>query len=485
MKILLTHAYFLGEDLKEQEIMRPYPPLGILYLAAYLEERGVPATVFDSTFASQSALEGHLLDARPDVVGIYTNLMTKLNVLRLMRFIRSQSALSGTRVVLGGPEVTHHADKFLEHGADVIVVGEGEETMHALVSAWSHGGREAGADDALGDVAGIVFRDRDGRVVRSAPRALLRSLDELPMPKRDALDLAPYLDAWRARHGMNAVSVSTMRGCPYSCRWCSRAVYGETYRRRSPRLVAEEVQAIVDRYHPDSLWFVDDVFTINHRWLEELTLEFERRGLRVPYECITRADRLDERSVKLLRRSGCFRVWIGAESGSQKVLDAMDRRVKVERVRDVIQLSKKHGIETGTFIMLGYPGETEADIDATIEHLKLADPDQFTITVAYPIKGTPYYEEVRDDIVDQRPWEASTDRDLELRRPHSPLYYKLAVARVVHEVRSFQLARRAGGAPSLAAARHRVRAMVAHAGMRVEPALRAMDARARRALART
>jgi anaerobic magnesium-protoporphyrin IX monomethyl ester cyclase len=485
MKVLLTHAYFLGEDRKEQAIMRPYPPLGILYLAAYLEERGTLAEVFDTTFSTWTALESHLLRTRPDVVGIYTNLMTKLNVLRVIQLIRRLPGLSATRVVLGGPEVTHHADKFLEHGADVIVVGEGEETMHALISAWSAGSPEGAVDSGLAGVAGIVFRDRDGHVVRNTPRTLLRSLDDLPMPKREALDLSPYLDAWRSHHGSNAISISTMRGCPYSCRWCSRAVYGASYRRRSPKKVADEMEAIVARYRPDSLWFVDDVFTINHRWLEELTVEVERRGLHIPYECITRADRLDERSIALLNRSGCFRVWIGAESGSQKVLDAMDRRVTVERVRDMIHLSKKHGIETGTFIMLGYPGETEADIVATIEHLKRSDPDQFTITVAYPIKGTPYYEEIRDDIVDARPWEASTDRDLALRRPRSSLYYKFAVTRVVNEVRSFQLARRPGVRASLAAANHGAKALVARVGMRAEPALRALDARARRAFARS
>jgi radical SAM superfamily enzyme YgiQ (UPF0313 family) len=482
MKTLLTHGYFLDEDAKERRLMRPYPPLGILYLAAYLEKRGLSAEVFDSTFSSRAALERHLVASRPDVVGIYTNLMTKLNVLRLVRFIRAEPALRETRIVLGGPEVTHHADKFLEHGADVIVVGEGEETMQALVSHWSSGER---APEALAAIEGLVFRDGAGQVVRTAPRALLRSLDELPMPKREAVDLRPYLDAWRAAHGENAISVSTMRGCPYSCRWCSRAVYGESYRRRSPGLVVDEIEAVVDRYHPDTLWFVDDVFTINHRWLAELTAELERRAVRVRYECITRADRLDERSVDLLRRSGCHRVWIGAESGSQKVLDAMDRRVTVERVRDMIQLSKKHGIETGTFIMLGYPGETEADIDATIEHLKRADPDQFTITVAYPIKGTPYYEDIKSDIVDARPWELTTDRDLALRRPHSPLYYQLAVARVVNEVRAHQLARRAGGTPSLASAKHRLKAIAAQAGMRALPGLRALDTRARRLWARS
>jgi anaerobic magnesium-protoporphyrin IX monomethyl ester cyclase len=471
MKILLTHGYFLAEDAKEKRLMKPYPPLGILYLVAYLEQRGVAATVFDTTFSSRVALQVHLLETRPDVVGIYTNLMTKLTVLALIRFIRAQPTLAATRIVLGGPEVTHHVDQFIAHGADVVVIGEGEQTMHALVHAWSSG-------EPLAEVAGIVYRGPDGALVRTAPRTLLRSLDELPMPKREALDLRPYLDAWRAHHGSNAVSMSTMRGCPYSCRWCSRAVYGDSYRRRSPRLVVDEIEMVAERYRPDSLWFVDDVFTINHRWLEELTTELERRNLCMPYECITRADRLNERAVSLLKRSGCFRVWIGAESGSQKILDAMDRRVTVEQVRETIGLAKRAGIETGTFIMIGYPGETETDIDATIEHLKRADPDQFTITVAYPIKGTPYYEEVSEDIVDPRPWEATTDRDLQLRRPHSSLYYQLAVSRVVNEVRSFQLARRPGRPPFLAAAKHQAKAMAARAGMRAEPMLRALLHRA-------
>jgi len=468
MRVLLTHGYFLAEDAKEQQLMRPYPPLGILYLAAYLEERGISATVFDSTFSSRLALERHLVDTRPEVVGVYTNLMTKRAVLGIVRFIRER--LPGTRVVLGGPEVTHHAEKFLEHGADVIVVGEGEETMTALVQAWEQG-------TPLAEVAGIVFRDQGG-VVRTPKRALLRSLDELPMPKRDALDLTPYLRAWREKHGTSAISISTMRGCPYTCRWCSRAVYGGTYRRRSPKLVVDEIELVTQRYRPDSLWFVDDVFTINHGWLEALTVELERRNLRVRYECITRADRMNERVAALLKRSGCFRVWIGAESGSQKILDAMDRRVKVEQVGDMIRLCKGLGIETGTFIMLGYPGETEADIDATIDHLKRSDPDHFTITVAYPIKGTPYWEDVRDDIVEDRPWEETTDREQRLRRPHSDLYYQCAVARVVNEVRSYQLARKAGGRPTLQEARHRVQALVAGAGMRAAPVLSALQARA-------
>jgi anaerobic magnesium-protoporphyrin IX monomethyl ester cyclase len=480
MKVLLTHGYFLGEDAKEQKLMRPYPPLGILYIAAYLEKHGIPVEVFDTTFSTRAALYQHLLRSQPDVVGLYTNLMTKLGVLEIIRDIRANRTSSAgggaaqrPRIVLGGPEVTHHVDAFLGAGADVVVIGEGEETMRELVDAFATG-------RPLAEIAGLGFRGADGKTVRTAARPLIRSLDDLPLPKREALDLTPYLEAWRERHGTNAISVSTMRGCPYTCRWCSRAVYGGSYRRRSPHLVADEIQGIVDRYHPDSLWFVDDVFTINHGWLEKFTDELERRNLRVRYECITRADRLNERVVSLLRRSGCFRVWIGAESGSQKILDAMDRRVTVEQVRDMIQLSKKHGIETGTFIMLGYPGETEADIEATIEHLKRADPDQFTITVSYPIKGTPFYDDVRGEIIDPGPWATSTDRDIRLRGRRSSFYYRFAVSRVVNEVRHFQVARRSGGSLSLTAAKHQARALVARAGMRLDSALHAIETRTRR-----
>ena len=488
MKVFLTHGYFLDEDVKEKKLMRPYPPLGILYLAAHLTQHGIPVQVFDTTFSARAELERRLLEERPEVVGIYTNLMTKIGVLAIIRFIRSQPSLARTRVVLGGPEVTHHVDRFLEAGADVVVIGEGEETLRELVVAFRDGLPLAG-------VAGIAYRgaeasepsqsfepssDPCSATVRTPARPLVKSLDDLPIPKRDAIDLRPYLEAWRAHHGTSAVSISTMRGCPYTCRWCSRAVYGGSYRRRSPRLVVDEIAGIVERYHPDSLWFVDDVFTINHRWVEEYTLEVEKRDLRVPYECITRADRLNERVVKLLRRSGCFRIWIGAESGSQKILDAMDRRVTVEQVRDMIQLSKRHGIETGTFIMLGYPGETEADIEATIEHLKRADPDQFTITVSYPITGTPVYDEVRQEIVDPGPWATTTDRDTALRGRRSAFYYRNAVSRVVNEVRQHQAARRAGTELSPRAAKHHAKALLARAGMRLDTALQALEARSRR-----
>jgi radical SAM superfamily enzyme YgiQ (UPF0313 family) len=214
-------------------------------------------------------------------------------------------------------------------------------------------------------------------------------------------------------------------------------VYGSSYRRRNPKLVVDEMQFLKEQYAFDMIWFVDDVFTINPRWLREFAEEVNVRNFKVPYEIITRADRLTEEAVQLLKQSGCFRVWIGAESGSQKIIDAMDRRVKVEQVRDMIRLVKQHGMEAGTFIMLGYPGEDESDIKETLKHLKYANPDLYTITVAYPIKGTPLYSEVEDIFIKDLAWENSTDRDIDFKRTYNRRYYMHAINWIQQEMLYF------------------------------------------------
>ncbi|HKR04404.1 MAG TPA: radical SAM protein [Bacteroidia bacterium] len=436
MNILLTHGYFLEEDPKEKEIMRPYVPLGILYISAFLEKNGIENEIFDSTFSSFEKLKQHLLKTQPEIIGIYTNLMTKLNVLKIIRYIKETPELKKTKIILGGPEVSNHAENFLNYGADVIVIGEGEETMLELVSC------HAVLDSAsLNNISGIAYRNSDGEIIYTPERTKIRNIDDLPFPGREKVNLQYYFDAWKNRHGESAVSVSTMRGCPYTCKWCSRAVYGQTYRRRSASLVVDELEWIQKNYAVDTVWFVDDVFTISHKWMKEFTNEIVKRKLKIKYECITRADRMNEEIIQLLKNSGCFRVWIGAESGSQKVIDAMDRRVKVEQVRDMIHLSKKYGIQSGTFIMVGYPGETEGDIDETLMHLRASDPDLFTITIAYPIKGTPLYEEVENNFISQLSWENSTDRQIDFKRTYSRKYYDYAVRWINNEMKVHKASR--------------------------------------------
>jgi radical SAM superfamily enzyme YgiQ (UPF0313 family) len=415
--LLLTHGYFLAEDEKERQIMKPYPPLGLLYLSAFLKGRGYSVDVFDSTFDERSRLVERFARER-GTVGIYTTLMTRRSVLEIVRAAK----LHGWRVILGGPESANYTAEYLESGADVVVVGEGELTMTELLPALARHGPHR-----LHDVSGIAFRDETGNDVQTRDRAKIKDLDSLPHPDRDAIDHRLYLDAWKTHHGSSSINLITARGCPYRCNWCSHAVYGYTHRRRSPAAVADEMQAIVERYDPDQVWYADDVFTISHPWLEDYAAELEQRGIRKPFETITRADRLQsERSVELLRRLGCYRIWIGSESGSQKILDAMERGVTVEQVRHATKLAQAQGIQVGMFLMWGYENEELEDIAATVEHVKQSNPDVFLTTVSYPIRGTEYFAKVRHKIELPAPWTLASDRDYVVVGRREREYYKLA-----------------------------------------------------------
>ncbi|HWK90432.1 MAG TPA: radical SAM protein, partial [Longimicrobium sp.] len=416
--VLLTHGYFIREDEKEQQINKPYPTLGILYLSAYLKRAGLSVEVFDSTFADRGELAARLAAGPGGVLGIYTNLITRGSVLDIM----GRAKAHGWTVVLGGPESANYPDEYIAHGADVVVVGEGEETMAELVPAL-----DAWGPHRLHAIAGVVFRDEDGAVVHSAPRAQIADIDSLPWPDREAIDLERYVDTWRTHHGQGSVNLITARGCPYKCRWCSHAVFGYTHRRRNLVDCADELQHIVERYQPDQVWYADDVFTIHHRWLAGYAAEIARRGIRIPFETISRADRLmKEEVVKTLAEMGCWRIWIGSESGSQRILDSMERRVAVEQVQHATKLAQKHGIQVGMFLMWGYDGETLEDIEATIDHVKRSGPDVFLTTVAYPIKNTGYYHDVADKVVSDQDWAAATDRDYKVRGRHSKACYKQA-----------------------------------------------------------
>ena len=426
MKILLTHGYYIQEDEKEQKIMKPYPPLGLLYVSAWLDKHHIENEIFDTTFSYKKDLQAYLLEQKPDIIALYVNLMTKLNVIETMKFIRA--SLPDAIIVLGGPDVRYNVEDYLQAGSDVAVIGEGEETMRELVEAIAQGERKD-----FSAIDGVAFL-KAGQVITSPARNRIRPIDDLPFPNRHKINMEQYLDTWKTHHGVRSMTLSTQRGCPYTCKWCSTAVYGQSYRRRSPARVVEEIKHLKETYQPDSIWFVDDVFTVSHKWLETFRDEMLKQDAIIPFECITRADRMNEDVANMLKEAGCFRVWIGAESGSQKVIDLMDRRVDVRKVRDMIRLTRKRGMQAGTFIMLGYPGETEEDIKETVKHLKESNPDEFTITVAYPIKGTRLYGEVEALQTKHLNWEQSTDRDREFTRTYSRKYYDYAVRWMVNEV---------------------------------------------------
>ena len=429
--LLLTHGYFLADDEKERQIMKPYPPLGLLYLSAYLKRAGFAVEVFDSTFRERAEFEARLAATPGGVLGIYTNLMTRRPVLELVRAAKRHH----WSVVLGGPESANYTTEYLGAGADVIVIGEGEVTMTELLAALA-----ARGPHRLHAVNGIAFRDETGTLVRTSERAKIPDLDSLPWPDREAIDHQPYLDAWKTHHGASSINLITARGCPYRCNWCSHAVYGFTHRRRSPVQVADELQWIVERYAPDQVWYADDVFTISHPWLAAYNAELRRRGLHRPFETITRADRLQTAMAAAeLRELGCYRIWIGSESGSQRILDAMQRGVSVEQVRRACQLAHAHGIQVGMFLMWGYEGEELEDIAATVEHVKVTNPDIFFTTVSYPIKGTGYFDKVRDRIRSPIAWQEASDRDYVIAGRRDKEYYRLADQWLRHEVEAARL----------------------------------------------
>lgn len=432
MDILLTHGYFLFEDPHELKVMKPYPPLGILYISSHLKKMGFSVGLFDTTFSNKADFKAYIASARPPVVGIYTNLMTKLNVIPMIAWCKEV----GAKVIVGGPEPPHYADQFLDAGADAVAISEGEKTLEELIPALMKQG-----SNRLHDVPGVVFRDDDGQTVRTPSRTLIKSLDDQPFPDRESIDVNKYMETWRTHHGRGSVSLITARGCPYTCKWCSHTVFGNTHRRRSPENVVAELEQLIERYSPDQLWYADDVLTIHRGWTLKYASLLKQRGIKIPFECISRADRLDAEVVSAIAEVGCSRLWIGAESGSQRILDAMNRKTLATDVQEKTRMLKKAGIETGMFIMLGYEGEELPDIEATVAHLKKADPDIFLTTVAYPIKGTPYYNEVESRVIEQMPWAERTDRDLTVAGRHSKRFYSFATRWMVNEVAVHKLAR--------------------------------------------
>jgi anaerobic magnesium-protoporphyrin IX monomethyl ester cyclase len=425
MKILFTHTYFLAEDEMEQKIMMLYPPLGMLYVSSYLEKNGLPNKIFDSTFETEQNLQNYLLIEQPEIICFYANMMTRPNLIRIINFIKTSEQIYKSIIILGGPDVRFNSDNYLKHGADYLVIGEGEETTFELIGALSK-------NTGIEAIKGIAYKGMNSEILTNPDRPLL-DIEKIPFPAREKVQIEKYLTAWEKRHKYTSINISTMRGCPFGCKWCSKAVYGKTNRRRTPKSVVDEIELILKHYKIDNFWFVDDVFTLNKQWLFDFAKELNDRDKQIRYECITRADQLTCKEINLLKQTGCFRVWIGAESGSQKVLDLMNRKAKIKEVQDTLFAVKKAGMQVGTFIMLGYPGENKKDISATVKHLKITKPDFFTITLTYPIKGTELYNEAELNKESLKNWENSTDRQYDFSRTYKKQFYKYAVQYVQSE----------------------------------------------------
>lgn len=427
LDLLLFHAYRLADDPREQELMRPFPPLGLQYLVAWLRRAGRAVDWWDATFASSlDDFHHRVAETDPRVVGLYGHTLTRHRALPILQRCR----IEGRRTIAGGPDPVQYVDEYLDGGAEVIVVGEGERTLEALLTALD---ANAGAWDyaALREIEGLIFRTPTGEVVRTPERALIHPLDQLPWPARERRDLARYLNVWRERHGETALSISTSRGCPYGCTWCSKQVYGDSYRRRDVKDVVDEMVHLREVFAPDQLWFVDDMFTIQRKWVLAFCEEVVRRSAQTPFYLVGRPETLDPELLAALKRAGCFRIYCSAESGSQVVLDAMNKRTTVDEILAAGKMLRAAGIELGVFVMLGYPPEELAEVRATTRMLRALDPAITLLSVAHPMRGTAFYDAVADQIRHPPGWQSAHGGRLAFRMRYPMAFYE-AAQRQIH-----------------------------------------------------
>jgi radical SAM superfamily enzyme YgiQ (UPF0313 family) len=421
--VLLGHSYFLRFDPKLWRAMQPYPPLGTLYAASLLREAGHDVRLFDAMLAESTAGWSQMLrDGRPDVAVLFEDNFNYLSKMCLMNMREAAIEMigaaksAGCPVIVCGADVTDHGDLYLEAGADYAIAGEGDETVVELVDALAGGSKD------VSGIPGLRYRDAEGGVLFTGHRAVMRDLDALPRPARDLVDLDAYRAAWQkqGRYSMNLVA---SRGCSFHCNWCAKPIWGQRHNVRSPANVAAEIYTLRS-LGAQHLWFMDDILGIKPGWLKQLADIVETQGLKTPFKCLSRADLLlRDGEIDALRRAGCETVWMGAESGSQKVLDAMEKGTTVEQAREVSRRLKEAGIRPAFFLQFGYPGEDWADVQATFQLVRDCEPDDIGMSVAYPLPGTPFYERVKHSMTSKGNWVDSADMAMLYDGPYSTQFY--------------------------------------------------------------
>ncbi len=459
-EILFGQSYFLRFDPKLWRAMQPHPPLGTLYAASCLREAGFDVALFDAMLAESEAEWSVSLDRhRPRFAVLYEdnfNYLSKMCLLRMRAasFTMIEEARKrGCTVIVAGSDATDHPEAYLQRGADFVIAGEGEATLRELIDQLARDGRVP-----FESIRGLVFTGPTRGVSRSPRRPDLTQLDELPFPAWDLIDMAPYRELWRGRHGYFSMNMVTTRGCPYHCNWCAKPIWGQRYNARSPENVVEELAELKEVYGPDQIEFVDDIFGLKPGWVSRYADLLEARDLVLPFKCLSRADLLlRDGEITSLRRAGCRTVWMGAESGSQEILDAMDKGISVEQIREAAAKLHEAGIEVGFFLQFGYPGEYRSHIEETFRLVRECQPDDIGVSVSYPLPGTRFFAVVRRELGEKRNWVDSDDLDMMYEGPFSTDFYRQLHSVLHKEFRSRQFLREARGLvrhPSKASWRH-------------------------------
>jgi anaerobic magnesium-protoporphyrin IX monomethyl ester cyclase len=444
--ILFGQSYYLRFDPKLWEAMQPYPPLGSLYAASYLRSQGYQVALFDAMLAQsedewESALQAH----QPRLAVLYEdnfNYLSKMCLLRMRQAafkMIAMARLHGCTVIAAGADASDHAEAYLQQGANFILVGEGEATLAELVVRLS-----GKSERPLAEILGLVYLEADlpseasepahasRGVVRTGRRPDLKDLDSLPFPAWDLVDVERYRRIWLEKHGYFSMNLVTTRGCPFHCNWCAKPIWGQRYNMRSPENVVQEMAWLKQTYAPDHLWINDDIFGLRPGWVQRFAELVVANEARIPFKSLNRVDLLlRPGEIEALKKAGCQIVWVGAESGSQKILDAMDKGTRVEQIYAASQRLHAAGIRVGFFLQFGYPGETLADIQATMQMLHDCAPDDIGISISYPLPGTPFYERVEAQLGTQQNWIDSEDLAMLYHGPYSTAFYR-QLHQVVH-----------------------------------------------------
>lgn len=435
-KLLFTHSYFLRFDPKQWKSGRPYAPLGTLYAAALAREKGHEVFFHDVQFARSAAEIAEPLQKNlPDCLVIYDdgfNYLTKMCLTNMREAAYSMIRLAkqqGCTVIMSNSDATDHYDQYIHAGADYILLGEAEQTLVELLQELEKPNGE------LFSVQGLAFL-HCGAIVKTSRREVMKDLDQLPFPAWDLIDMEPYRQSWLKNAGYFSINIGTTRGCPFKCNWCAKPIYGNRYNSRSPQNVVKELKMLKEKFGFDHVWFCDDIFGLKPGWVIEFAALARKEDLHFRFKIQSRADLLLQPAyVEALALAGCETAWIGAESGSQKILDAMDKGIRTEQIAQATALLKAHQIAPCFFIQFGYLGETREDIAKTLKMIRQLKPSEIGVSVSYPLPGTGFYEKVKSQLKSKSNWTDSDELELMFRNTYSPLFYKKLHRYVHHRFR--------------------------------------------------
>ncbi|MEX0287637.1 MAG: radical SAM protein [Flavobacteriaceae bacterium] len=431
--ILFSHSYYYPLDKKQWRFGKPYPPLGTLYAAALMREEKYSVDLFDTNLRDSPAEIVPLLKSqKPKYLVLYDdgfNYLTKMCLTNMREAAFEMLSFGEAHdciTVVCSSDATDHYKKYIEHGADFVIQGEGELTLKELINALENGGTTTNIPGLISTV--------DGEISVAPKRPVLRNLDELPLPAWDLVNMDSYKAVWK-QHGREfTLNIATTRGCPFKCNWCAKPIYGNRYNSHSPEYIVKHIQLLQERFGVKRFWMCDDIFGLKPNWVQEFNKVLQREAVSLRYFIQSRVDLLlKEDTIDALVQSGLEEVWVGAESGSQKILDAMDKGTTVDQIYEATRLLKELKVRVAFFIQFGYLGETEEDISKTIKMIKDLLPDDLGISVSYPLPGTKFYEKVKDDLKLKANWTDSDDLDMMFSGSYNSDYYK-KLHRYVHKV---------------------------------------------------